>query len=336
MKKALKLIGLFIVIMALTVSLMGCSQDTPEEAQDTGEQGTEVQDFEEHDIIIATGGTSGAWYPIGVGIAEVLTGVDNGISATGEVTNGGIENGRRIAKNEIAFAFVNNDAGYFALNGEGPYEEAYDVAAVASLYPSTMQIAVFADSDIHKIEDLKGKKVVVGPPASSSAIMSWNVLAEYGITENDIEGLTLSFAEGAQAMKDGHADSLIVVSAHPNSALTELALTNDIRLLQVEGQSRDSVLSKHGYYDKFVIPGGTYSTISEDINTLSLGTMLIANKSVSEELVYQFVKGLYENLDQLEGVHAMAKNIKLDHAATVPIPLHPGAERYYKEAGLID
>lgn len=330
---------LILLVLVMAIALSGCSNNSSKPADNDSSKPADNDsvstDNKPMDIVIATAGTSGAWYPIGTGMAEILSELDNNITATGEVTNGGIENVRIIGKDVETLGFVNNDAAYFGLNGQEPFEEKHNILGVAHLYPSTMQIAVLANSGINTVEDLIGKKVVVGPPASSSAVMSWNVFGEYGIGEDDIQGLTLSFAEGAEAMKDGHADALIVVSAHPNSAITELSFTKDVKLLEISPEMQEKVSSKYEYYGKFTIPAGTYTNIDENISTLSLGTMIIANENTSDEIVYEFVKGIYENLDQLSGVHAMAKQIAIEHAAGVPIPLHPGAEKYFKEVGII-
>lgn len=330
MKKLGKSLLALVLALVMAVALVGCGGSG---GNDDGD-GNAVQG-ETVDLVIATAGTAGAWYPIGTGMAEIITRLDNGINAMAEVTNGGIENGRLVGENAAQIGFMNNDAAYFAYNGEEPFDKKENILAVASLYPSTMQVAVLADSDIETIEDLRGKRVVVGPPASSSAIMSENVLSEYGLSTDDYEGLTLSFAEGAQAMSDGHADCVVVVSAHPNNALMELDVTKGIRLIPVDGEARDKAAEKHQYYDKFTIPAGTYPSIDYDIETLSLGTMLVANNDLSEDVVYKFLEGIYGNLEELGGVHAMAKQIALEHATLVPIPFHPGAEKYFQEQGLL-
>lgn len=288
-------------------------------------------------VTLATGGTSGAWYPIGVGIADLLTKADNNLSVSAEVTNGGVENARLMGANTAQFGFLNNDTAYFATKAMDAFadEEPYEIYGVASLYPSTMQICVLADSGINSMEDLKGKRVVVGTAASSAATMAWTILDAYGLNEDNITGSYLSFAEGADALKDGHIDCVMVFSAHPNNALTELSVTKKIKLLSIDAEHADQIIAEHSYFNATTIPGGTYKDIPEDVETLSLMSTICCDNTVSDAVVYQFVKGIYEGLDTLQDSHAMVAQIDVAHAPDMPIPLHPGAIAYYKEAGVL-
>lgn len=287
-------------------------------------------------VSLATAGTGGAWYPIGAGIANLVTEQVPGVIMSAEVTNGGVENIRLIDRNEVQFAFANYDVAYAGVHGEEPYSNEMQVAGLFTLYPSSFQVAVPADSGIESIADLKGKRVVVGPPASSSAILGWNVLQEYGISPNDIRALTVSFSEGADLMRDGNADALFVMSAHPNSALLNLETSVPIRLIDIEEDMLEQIVDKYKYYGRITIPAGTYNQQDQPVETLALSTMLVANPDISDELAYQVTKAIFENLDQVRGFHAVARDVSLEHAPSIPIPMHPGARRYFEEQGLVD
>ncbi len=329
-----RFLGTVALSLALAMAVVGCgsSGTKPSDSASGGQEAPK----ETRRLALATAGTGGAWYPIGGGIADLVNKKLAGVEMAAEVTQGGIENVRLVHDNKAQFGFVNFDAAYFGFNGEKPFDDGKkNILGVASLYPSTLQIVVLDNSPIKTVNDLKGKKVVVGPPASSSAIMGYNVLAEYGIAKDDIKGLQLSFAEGADALKDGNADVLFVASAHPNSTVMDLTATRGIRLIPVEPAMQDKINKKYSYYGKVNIPKGTYKGQNEDVPALSLSTMIIVNKAVSEQLVYDFTKTLFDNADTMVGFHAVMKSMVMSDVPNMPIPLHPGAEKYFKEKGLL-
>ena len=166
--------------------------------------------------------------------------------------------------------------------------------------------------------------------------MAWTILGTYDLNENNITGSYLSFAEGAEALKDGNIDCVMVFSAHPNNALTELSVTKKIKLLSIDDAHAEAIIKEHSYFSKFSIPGGSYKDIADDTQTLAMASTICCDNTVSDAVVYQFVKGLYEGLDTLKDSHAMVAKIGIDHAANMPIELHPGAIAYYKEAGVLD
>ncbi|WP_167577849.1 TAXI family TRAP transporter solute-binding subunit [Ammoniphilus sp. YIM 78166] len=331
-------------LLSLSVALTGCG--TNEQAStpksESSQQGQEAPKAASNTpvtrVSLATGGTGGAWYPVGGGLANVVNEQDNNMEMSAEVTSGGLENVRLVNSNTNQFGFVNNDAAFHGFNGQGPFESEgkQKILGMFNLYPSTLQVVVLADSGIESMSDLKGKKVVVGPPASSSALMGWQVLAEYGIKEGDIKGLTISFAEGADALKDGNADALFVMSAHPNSQVLDLSATKNIRLLSIDDQVRAKLMDQFKYYGEATIGAETYKGQTTDVVTLSLPTMIIANEEVSEEAAYEFTKSIYDNLDKVHGFHAVAKHIALETANQIPIPMHPGAKKYFEEKGIVN
>ena len=295
-------------------------------------------DVKSGDLVIATGGTSGAWYPIGVSIADTLTNVDNNLFVTSEVTNGGVENARLLGTHAANVGFVNSDTAYFATHSEDAFasEPAYELYGLANLYDSVLEIAVLADSGINSIADLAGKRVVVGTPASSASTMGWTVLGTYGLTDKDVKGSELSIAEGVEALKNGDVDCVFIFSAAPNSALTELSVTKDFKLLSIDEEHQKAAIEQHSYFSTATLSADLYTCTSEDTTTLAMPTLLACDSSLSNEAAYQFVKGIYENLDVISTSHAMAAKINLDHAANINLEIHPGALQYYREMGIVD
>lgn len=217
MKKLFAL--LLALVMALSLVACGEKKDDTGDKTDDSNPSTGMELTQATDLVIATGGTSGAWYPIGVSIADTLTNVDNNLFVTSEVTNGGVENARLLGTHAANVGFVNSDTAYFATQSEDAFasEPAYELYGLANLYDSVLEIAVLADSGINSIADLAGKRVVVGTPASSASTMGWTVLGTYGLTDKDVKGSELSIAEGVEALKNGDVDCVFIFSAAPTA-----------------------------------------------------------------------------------------------------------------------
>jgi uncharacterized protein len=332
---ARRLLGSMALCLILAVAAVGCGGATTTKPTESANPAPQAP-AETQRLSLVTAGTGGAWYPIGSGIADLVNKQLKGVQMAGEVTQGGIENVRLLHGNKAQFGFANFDAALQGYSGQKPFDDGKkDILGVASLYPSTLQVVVLDNSPIKGMKDLKGKRVVVGPPASSSAVMGYNVLEAYGIGKDDIKGLQLAFAEGADALKDGNADVLFVASAHPNSTVMDLAATKAIRLIPIEPDMQEKISKQYGYYGKISIPKGTYKGQNQDVPTLSLSTMIIVNKDVSEKTVYDFTKVLFDNLETVKGFHAVMAGVRIEDAPNTPIPLHPGAIKYFKEKGLL-
>lgn len=264
--------------------------------------------------------------------------MDNNLFVTSEVTNGGVENARLLGTHAANVGFVNSDTAYFATQSEDAFasEPAYELYGLANLYDSVLEIAVLADSGINSIADLAGKRVVVGTPASSASTMGWTVLGTYGLTDKDVKGSELSIAEGVEALKNGDVDCVFIFSAAPNSALTELSVTKNFKLLSIDEEHQKAAIEQHSYFSTATLSADLYTCTSEDTTTLAMPTLLACDSSLSNEAAYQFVKGIYENLDVISTSHAMAAKINLDHAANINLEIHPGALQYYREMGIVD
>ncbi|MGM8366245.1 TAXI family TRAP transporter solute-binding subunit [Virgibacillus sp. W0181] len=329
--KKLKAVLLLFVALILLSACGGDNGSANDEGSDEGKSNDENER-----VSLSTAGTGGAWYPVGGGIANIVSENSDTLSVSAEVSNGGVENIRLINDGTSEFGFANTDIVYEGYHGEGTYEEdgEMDIMSVAYLYPSTFQAVVLKDSGIKSLSDLKGKTVAVGPPASSSEIMGWDILEASGITEDDINGQTISFEEGVNALRDGNVDAVFVMSAAPNSQIMEISTTKDIQLLPVEDDVINSLKEETPYYGKTTIPSETYDGQEQDIDTMSMGTTIVVNPNVSENAVYEFTKHIYENVDEVKELHSIAKEINLENATNMPIPFHPGAKKYYEEQGM--
>lgn len=284
---------------------------------------------------IATGSTGGTYYPVGGALAQIITQHIPGISAAAQTGNASQANCNLIRNHEIESALTQNNVAYWAYTGteffaeQGPIE---NLRGIASLYPEVIQIVARKSANINSISDLKGKRVVVGAPGSGSEIDARRILEAHGITYDDIKEDFMDFSGATQKLKDNLADAAFQTAGYPTSSIIDLSSTSDIVLLSIATDMIDKLIDENKYYTRTVIPAGTYKGIDSDVSTVSLMAIWAADASQSTEVVYEITKTLWEHRAELDKVHEKCKEITFDTALDgIGIPLHPGAEKYYKE-----
>lgn len=294
---------------------------------------------ENKNYILATGGTSGTYYPFGGAIANIWNTKIEKMNVTAQATGASAENLRLISKGDAEFATVQNDVMDYAYNGTDMFEgqKLPNLASIGTLYPEVVQIAASASSGIKTIDDLRGKRVSVGDAGSGVEFNAKQILEGYGISFSDIKKNNLSFKESAEGLQNGTLDACFVTAGVPNSALQELAFTAGLVLIPVNGEKADAICSKYGFYTKTVIPAGTYKGTDTDTEALSIKATLAVNANLDENTVYTMTKTLFENLDELGAAHAKGKEVTAKSAVTgISVPFHPGAAKYFKEIGLLN
>ncbi|MDR1471927.1 MAG: TAXI family TRAP transporter solute-binding subunit [Synergistaceae bacterium] len=287
-------------------------------------------------VSIATGGTSGTYYPIGGAIAAAVS-KGGAVNATAETGNASVANINLIAQGEIEIAMVQNDITSWAYNGELMFEgkPLKNVRAIAALYPEHVQLVLSKESGIKAIGDLKGKRVGVGAPGSGVEGDVRAIFQVAGIKYDDMKVDFLDFGQTSSRFKDNQIDAGFVVAGYPTAALMDLATTKDVALLDFDKETLDKLAAAHPYFVPSVIPAGTYRGIDTDTTTPAVMAILVTHDGVAEDVIYNFTKNLYTNIADVQGAHAMARNIKLETALDgLTAPLHPGAAKYFKEAGL--
>lgn len=286
-------------------------------------------------LVIATGGTGGTYYPLGGGMADQIT-KNAGITATAQSTGASAENVRLLRDQQADIAFIQNDIAEYAINGTAMFEQDGKIdafQALGALYDETIQIVVAADSNIQSVADLKGKRVSVGSPGSGTELNAQQILEAYGLTFEDVQLQRLSFADSAKAIQDGKLDAAFQTAGTPTAAITELAVTTGVKIIPIDADKIDAIIAKYPFYVKTTIPANTYQTVPDEVETVSVKSMLVIRADLSEELVYKVSKAIFENIDQLG--HAKAKEIKVENALDgVSIPVHPGAKKYFAEKGV--
>lgn len=314
MKKLLILAG----IVAIVFTLAACSNEASEEA-----------------LIIATGGTSGTYYPLGGGIAQIIT--DNtDVSATAQSTGASVENMRLLQSKEVDLAFTQTDIADYASNGLLMFESKSvdNLQGIATLYYETIQIVLPAKSDINSVADLKGKRVSVGAPGSGTEANAKQILEVYGLTFDDLKAEHLSFGDSSQKIQDGNLDAAFVTAGAPTSAVTQLSATRGVKLLSLDGEKINVLVKKFPFYVGQTIPSDTYAGVDE-VSTVAVKAMLTVRAGLSEDIVYDITKSLFENTVKLATINAKAKNISLETALEgMSLDIHPGALKFYQEKGL--
>ena len=288
------------------------------------------------DFILATGGTSGTYYPFGGAMAQVWNDGIEGMTVTAQATGASAENLRLIGKSEAEFAIVQNDVMDYAYQGIDLFEgeKVPNLATIGTLYPEVVQIAVSKDSGIKSIADFKGKRISVGAAGSGVEFNAKQVLEGYGLTFNDIKKSNLSFKESADGIQNGTLDGCFIVAGVPNAALQELAFTAGLELIPVDTPTAKKIAGRYSFYTIETIPGGTYKGTDNDVQALAIKATLAVSAKLDEDTVYDMTKCLFENLDKLGASHAKGKEVSIAQAVTgVSVPFHPGAVRYYKEKG---
>jgi TRAP transporter TAXI family solute receptor len=287
---------------------------------------------------MATGGTGGTYYGFSGVVAQVLNEkLKDTLNITVEATGASKANVQLVAANESQIAIIQNDVMSYAyeatdmFEGESP-ERSF--GAVMSCYPEIVQI--IASKSITDIEGLKGKRVSVGDAGSGTEFNARQVLAAYGISFDDIVVNNQSFADSADSIKNGTIDAAFVVAGAPTTAVTELATGYDFNLLSLDNAHIAALQSDYGFYTVVDIPGGTYSCVAGDVRTVAVMATIIARNDVPEDAVYALLKGMFDYKADITAGHAKGEAIDLETAVSgISIPFHPGAEKYFKEAGAL-
>jgi TRAP transporter TAXI family solute receptor len=292
-----------------------------------------AQDF----INVLTGGTSGVYYPLGVALSEIYADGIEGSRTQVQATKASVENLNLLAQGsgEIAFALGDSVALAWAGDAEAGFPQPLtNLRAIAAIYPNYIQIVAEAESGATTLADLAGMSLSVGAPASGTELNARAIFAGAGMSYEDLGRIEyLPFAESAELIKNGQIQATLQSAGLGVASITDLATTHDITVIAIP---EEVVTSVGAPYVPAVIPAGTYAGQDADVATAAVGNVLVTSEAVSEETAYQMTRLLFENLDRMKAAHAAAGGITIDGALTgLSIPLHPGAERYYREVGLI-
>jgi len=293
---------------------------------------------------IGTGGTAGTYYPIGGLIANAISGQGDkgvpGLVATAVSSNGSVANINAIQSGSLESGFSQSDVAYWAYTGTGLYEgkgKVEDLRLIATLYPETIHLVARAGAGIKSVADLKGKRVSIDEPGSGTIVDARIVLGAYGLTENDIKAEHLKPGPAGERLRDGALDAYFFVGGYPTGAISELATSTGITLVPISGPEADKLLKDYSFFSKDTVPADTYKGVGET-PTIAVAAQWVTSAKQPDDLIYNITKVMWNDATRkaLDAGHAKGKLITLKNAVTsLGIPLHPGAERFYKEAGVL-
>lgn len=290
-------------------------------------------------LSIGTGGVGGVYYPYGGGLAEIIKKSLPGFTATAEVTAASVANVRMVQKGEMQLALTMDDTLWEAYQGVGKFAaegKLENLRALFQMYPNYYKIITLKEYPIYKFADLKGKRVSSGAPGSGTELKWSNLIKALGYTAADFKISRLSFAEQVTALRDKTIDAGCWSVALGASTIIDIATTHDIRIIPFSPEEQKKITEAFPYYFAGIVPKGTYRGV-DDIPTVWVGNTVVSHKDLPPRVVYEIVKAVFDpkNLEYLRTVHSAAKDTVLARAAKVPIPLHPGAETFYKEKGVL-
>ncbi|MDW8369192.1 MAG: TAXI family TRAP transporter solute-binding subunit [Geminicoccaceae bacterium] len=291
---------------------------------------------------IATGGTGGTYYPLGGMLAQVIsnnaTVGGKKLAATAETGNASVANAKLLGRGEIESAFVAADILDAAYRGVNQFKDGAltNLRALGALYPETVQLVVRADSGVAKFADLKGKSISSGSPGSGQWQLLGDLLEVHGMKREDVKEDFSSFAQSVDKIKDGHLTASLITAGTPTASVVDLANAHPIRIVPLSGPEIEALKKRQPYYTSVTLEANTYKGQSEPVPTLAVMAIWATHAAVPEEIAYAVTKAAYENTETLAKVHVQGKNIRPETALqSVSIPLHPGAERYFREKGIL-
>ncbi len=321
-----------LLIVFLVVAMAGCTQPAPAPTTpDPDEPTPDPAPTGPRLVTVASGSPGGAYFPLGAGIAKVITDKVDGVFAQSETTGASVENTRYVGRGESDMGMAMANVAYDAYVGQGSFEnDKQDIVALFSMYPAAQHLFVSADSDIHTVADLVGKRISVDAAGSGCEVTSYIILEAAGIMDQ-VTTVNLSQPEAADAIKDGNVDAVFYNFAYPGAVVEEILITKNLRFIPLDNELLDTIIADYPYFTKGVIPAGVYK-LESDVSALTVGNLMVVHKDLDEELAYNFVKAIFDegSLAELIGIHPIAKVMNTTVAANSPIPLHPGAERFFQ------
>ena len=287
-------------------------------------------------LSIATGGTGGVYYPMGGGLAEIINKNVEGYSASAEVTGASVENMGLVATGDADLAIGLADTVAQAQTGTGRFDgqQLEMIRGVASLYANMVQIVTLEGSGINSLADLKGKRVSIGAPGSGTEVNAAQILEANGITYDDIEEQRLNFNETADALANGDIDAGFWSVGAPTSSILNLATSQKIKMIPLSEDEIAAARKANPIFASTKLPGGIYNGVDSEVAVVGVPNVLVTSSAMDEELVYKITKAMFEHIADLRAVHPAANQTTVEFTLNAtPIPLHPGAIRYYEETG---
>ncbi len=315
MKKRLSRMVSFILLAAVTLTLTGCG----------GQR-----------MMMGTGGTSGTYYAFGGVLAQYMKSYTD-YSVTAVSTAASKANIQSIGDGDYQIGFTQSDVMNYAWDGSRSFETdgpCRDFRVLGALYAETVQLITMKE-EIRSVSDLKGRSVSIGAPGSGVFFNATDVLEGAGLSVEDINPQYQSFDDSKEALKDGQIDAAFIVAGAPTSAISELATTNGVFLVPIEGELREKIMADCPYYAPLEIPGDTYPGQPDPVNTITIKATLIVDADLEEEAVYQMTAAIFDHKEEIQKENAKGAELSIENATEgITLPFHAGAARYFGEHGV--
>ena len=341
MKKSLLL--LFIMLLAISCLLAACGAPPvpePEDSQEQAEGTPESENTMEPDktnwpktVNISTASSTGSWYYVGGAMCTLMEDY-MGIKGVPQASAGAAENARLVGTGDSQIGMVTSETLTIAYNGEGIFNgEKYDnLRAVYALFPLDMMVITLPDSTINSFADIMGKKVGVGPAGSGTQIMAEMICNSLGYSFNDFNAMNLSFTELREGLADGTVDAIFYAATNPVSGLMENDSTTGLKFVAFSEEELSTIMTAYPAFIATTVPGGTYSSVPDDYNTVGGSTVLVVDKDADVDFIYNLTKNLDQHMAEYSDVHATISMISNETALdAIPIPMHEGAYKYFEE-----
>lgn len=321
-----------ILALVMVLALVGCGSPSANTDSSDGNSGSE-----KYNLIIGTGGVGGTYYPLGGALASVWTKYLDNVTVSAQSTGASVENTQLLENGEVELALTQNDLAEYAVKGEYMFTKQYEkMQLIGRLYSEPIQVFVRNDSGIKSIADMAGKRISVSYPGSGANANAEQLLGVFGITVNDIKAEYPSNSDTADRMKDGLLDGMLTTTGAPNATFQEMCMSADCTLLSFSDEDCDKIIAQYPFFAKYTIPAGSYEGQTEDVQTLCVQSVLAVSTDLSEDLVYDLTKTLWENQTELSGMLSALSDLSVDNALDgITIDYHPGAVKYYKEIGMM-
>lgn len=282
------------------------------------------------ELRIGTASLGGAFYPVGQAISNLVNKHAEDYTMVPVVTQGGTENPRLVGSGEVDIAIGNANTSFFAHEGMEPYKEPIDIRSIGTLHNSVLHIVTLAGSDVKTIEDLKGKRVAVGPAGGGTLNLLNDVLVTHGLSFGDITPSFLSYSDGFSQLSDGSVDASVALSGYPAGAVIQTSTTTDIAFVDIGTEKLTEIVEQFPYYSIVEVPADAYGT-DGPLSLLGTKNILITSATADDDKVYALTKAIYGNLEEFAAENANARQIVAEDAYKIAVPLHPGAKRYFDE-----
>lgn len=287
-------------------------------------------------LMMGTGGTSGTYYAFGGVLAQYMEQYTD-YDVTAVSTAASKANIQSIGDQDYQLGFTQSDVMSYAWEGTRSFETdgpCRDFRVLGALYAETVQL-ITMNKDIKTVSDLKGKSVSIGAPGSGVYFNAIDVLDGAGLSVDDIKPQYQSFDDSKEALKDGQIDAAFIVAGAPTSAITELATTNGVFLIPIDGALRDKIMNDCPFYAPMQIPADTYPGQSDPIETITIKATLVVDAGLDDDAVYELTAAIFDHVDEIKKENAKGEELSIENATSgMTVPFHIGAARYFEEHGV--